>query len=139
MHQESLPKCDTCAKKFLNKQDLMIHIRQFHKQQNAAAESFEIFGNGNQLANNNFMASDTCRLCNKTFASPNYLKKHVETVHEKRKDYQCNICHRGFTQGSNLKVHIKTIHQKLKLHKCEICKQSFGQPSNLNYHMNKFH
>jgi hypothetical protein len=43
------------------------------------------------------------------------LTKHIETVHEKRRDHACGYCQGvAFGTASNLKKHISAIHLKIK-------------------------
>ena len=43
----------------------------------------------------------------------NSLKRHVQTVHEKRRDFACPHCAAAFGQAGNLKTHMQTVHVML--------------------------
>ena len=49
--------------------------------------------------------SDICKFCKKTFCGKINLKKHIECVHEKLKNYTCDLCHRSFGRKAHLKRH----------------------------------
>jgi hypothetical protein len=41
---------------------------------------------------------------------PGSMKRHVEGVHEKRKDYECPVCHKRFAHAHRLKTHREAKH-----------------------------
>ena len=51
-----------------------------------------------------------CEYCGKSFSQPEYLKKHIHTVHEGKKDHKCVFCEKLFSQSGNLKRHITSVH-----------------------------
>ena len=49
------------------------------------------------------------------FGQKSDLKRHIETVHEKRRDHVCGYCKgAAFGTASTLKAHISAIHLKIK-------------------------
>ena len=69
------------------------------------------------------------------------LKRHIETVHEKRRDHACRYCP-GVAFGTNscLTQHIKTVHEKRRDHACGYCKGvAFGRASTLKAHISAIH
>lgn len=55
-------------------------------------------GGGNQGFDRN-----VCHLCGRRFTQPGDVKKHISTVHLKRKDFQCKICGKKFGENGKLK------------------------------------
>ena len=51
-------------------------------------------------------------MCDKRFTEKGNLKKHVDTVHLKIKEYICVKCDKWFTQKGSLKTHMKAVHFK---------------------------
>ena len=50
-------------------------------------------------------------LCNLNFGHKIFLKKHINTVHEKQKPFKCQICAKKFGQNKTLKQQISVIHK----------------------------
>ena len=69
------------------------------------------------------------------FGQNGTLKKHVTTIHKRRKHFKCDICNAEFTSKDSMKGHIATIHLGKKQFKCEICNAKFGHKSNLVKHL----
>ena len=56
-----------------------------------------------------------CPYCPSAFGEKSTLTKHIETVHEKRRDHVCGYCKGvAFGTAGNLKRHIGAIHLKIK-------------------------
>ena len=55
----------------------------------------------------------TCWQCNRQIKGSRELKRHIETVHEKLKNFECDHCGKKFTRKTNLLHHKKTAHQKI--------------------------
>ena len=58
------------------------------------------------------MTRHQCTICEKTYATKAILETHIETVHEKKKQYQCEKCENSFTTKYSLKYHTKAVHEK---------------------------
>ena len=68
-----------------------------------------------------------------------HLRKHIERIHEGKKDFECNICNYSCGKISDLKVHIKLVHEGKKRLKCNICGRSFGLKKTLRRHLQMVH
>ena len=75
-----------------------------------------------------------CDHCQKKFSQKPALEKHVESVHEGKKEFKCKECEKKFTQSSNMKAHIAAVHEKKKPHTCEICDAKFPNRQSLSNH-----
>ena len=72
----------------------------------------------------------TCSLCGNGYTQEGYLKKHLETKHQKKPDLgpECEECGKVFANTKTLEKHIKT-HLK-----CKICKQEFDTAEEAKNH-----
>ena len=50
---------------------------------------------------------NACPQCDYKTGNANYLKKHVRTVHEKRRDHACPQCDAAFGEASKLRTHVQ--------------------------------
>ena len=65
-------KCDVCSKEFKLKENMLLHKKRFHE------------------------AKFSCNICGSKQPTANTLKKHVETVHEKKNKMICDVCGKTF-------------------------------------------
>ena len=79
-----------------------------------------------------------CDVCGKGFGSASNLKDHGY-IHTKETPYVCHECDRGFTQWGALQRHINAIHEKRKDEKCTWCGKSFARKDYLKLHVSKCH
>ena len=93
----------------------------------------------NNIKNSKGLTDGMCQICGKYFKGPNYLKRHISTVHERKKDFKCDICDKGFTEKKSLKQHISTQHEGKRPFKCELCKKSFTVKRTLMEHVSVIH
>ena len=63
------------------------------------------------------------------------MLKHIQEVHEGRKDYKCDECGKSFTQLGNMKKHIYIVHRGHKDYNCNSCGKLFSRAGNLKKHM----
>ena len=66
-----------------------------------------------------------CEICDYSFSSKQIWKRHMESIHEGKKQHRCSICEYASSNSGNLKKHINAIHERNKPHKCSLCDFSF--------------
>lgn len=74
--------------------------------------------------------------CDKAYSTRFNLKRHVESIHQKKKKHQCSECMRWFASKQNLVEHIYT-HTGDRPFECIVCGQAFRQASQLSLHRRK--
>ncbi|XP_064779785.1 zinc finger protein 845-like isoform X2 [Oncorhynchus masou masou] len=75
-----------------------------------------------------------CSLCNKTFDSPYFMRKHLKSKHDQL-PYQCPGCGGNFQRNFHLKEHKKECLVAKSLLSCSLCDKTFIEASNLTKHM----
>ena len=80
-----------------------------------------------------------CPRCPAAFQNPSNLKRHVRTVHEKRRDYQCPQCAAAFGAASELRTHGHNVHEKRRDHVCPQCASAFATAQSMNTHVRTVH
>jgi hypothetical protein len=80
-----------------------------------------------------------CPLCAAAFGREGNMRKHVRSVHEKRKDHACTHCSSAVGTASSLTTHVRTVHEKRKDHACPHCAAAFGTAGNLTVHVRTVH
>jgi len=80
-----------------------------------------------------------CAQCDAVLGQASDLRKHVRTVHEKRKDYACPHCAAAFGTASTVLSHVRAVHEKRRDHACSQCDTAFGKASNLRTHVRTVH
>jgi uncharacterized Zn-finger protein len=82
----------------------------------------------------------TCPQCNKTFGRQDVLKKHIKLVHEEAtKKFKCEICEYGSNEKHHLKEHFAIVHEEKKPQKCPHCSKHFSTKGNMNQHISSVH
>ena len=109
-------KCNVCAKKFMSKFKLNLHINQTHT----------------------LVGDYHCAQCLKNFRDKLALENHISGVHKKI-SFICPQCEKGFTWQGNLARHIKDVHEKEKKYACNFCEKRFSQKSSLKGHKQSVH
>ena len=80
----------------------------------------------------------SCDICSKKFDSKKDLRRHIEAVHEGKKENKCDFCGKAFFMKSRLEVHIKDIHgegNREKTHKCKQCSKLYLSRNGLKNHI----
>ena len=80
----------------------------------------------------------SCDKCQKCFALKDELRKHRESVHEK-KTYPCSQCDKELKSNDSLTRHIKTVHEGQRINICEYCNKAYGKKLDLNRHLASQH
>ena len=70
------------------------------------------------------------------FSLADYLKKHINRVHNSWKDHKCDSCGNCFSQPHHLKRHINTMNNGQKDHKCDLFGKAFSESDHLKRHHN---
>mmetsp|Transcript_21892 Transcript_21892/g.53496 ORF Transcript_21892/g.53496 Transcript_21892/m.53496 type:complete len:233 (-) Transcript_21892:165-863(-) len=81
----------------------------------------------------------SCPICGSSFKKRANLKRHVQTVHARQKDFKCPVCISSFSQKAHRDRHIRTVHGQEKKHSCHICGKSFTLRFSLDRHAQRFH
>ena len=115
MHSGVLLECNICSSKYHSPSALGTHIRMVHGD----AE---------------YILCDVCPFKSK---NKNCLKKHKDSVHDK-KQLSCKFCEFTSTQNSTILTHTKTFHQNIFFY-CDQCKVKYPKKSTLKYHMEVKH
>lgn len=140
--------CLVCLSEFLSKASLMNHEKTFHNDVD------EIHPCDYEGCNKSFKSrmkflqhkkavhdggKFMCIICNKFFASKQYLRKHNIQCHSKKKLMECHVCGKSFPQGSQFKRHL-LIHEE-KRFKCEYenCEKLFQFRASLVKHIETVH
>lgn len=87
------------------------------------------------IRNHNKEKRYSCPQCPIKMNNETNLKRHIETVHEKKIVVRCELCGKGFTHTNILKVH-KTAHHGIgQTYECKICAKTFKYPSSYRSHV----
>ena len=76
-------------------------------------------------------------MCDFTSAIKGSLKKHIDFVHKKIKNYSCDKCGKKFFETRELTRHYSYVHEGQKTYKCNLCDKSFATPHGLSGHIGK--
>ncbi|CAL8093690.1 unnamed protein product [Orchesella dallaii] len=124
VHEEkSIVICEICSKTYQSEKTLLFHKIRDHGHKSDRNYTME------------------CKICNKTFSTPWYLKNHVTTVHENNYRYRCPICEMGFRGKKQVATHVQVVHENIRNFKCteDGCQREFGTNSARNNHIRKAH
>ena len=67
-----------------------------------------------------------CHICDFKTKYKEYIKRHIEYIHEGKKPYHCIICDSRFALKPNFTAHVAAVHEGKKTKKCEMCDKSFS-------------
>lgn len=147
--QEELAwSCDVCAMKFISLELLNDHKKKVcHNELKIHAcehcnEKF-IWTENLNAHNLSFHVQNFCLTCNKAFAKPKDLKRHMVSHRPDEEKLKCPDCGKIFNRNDNMKHHMRKVHgychdsniQFL----CEICNKSFSSKNYLAKHNQEMH
>ena len=89
IHEGKRFECDKCLKTFSTQSNLKNHDNFVHEKQKRE-----------------------CPTCGKKLVGE--MKRHIQSVHEGKKDYKCNSCDKMFFSKAHLKRHFNGIHKGIK-------------------------
>ena len=115
MHSGVVLECDMCSSQYHSPSALGTHIRMVH-------------------GDLEYILCDFCPFKSK---NKNSLKKHKDSVHDK-KQLSCKSCEFTSTQNSTILTHTKTVHQNI-FFSCDQCKVKYPKKSTLQHHMEVKH
>src|SRR5260221_9870340 len=83
----------------------------------------------------NSKKQSVCNVCEKTFASPRYMRKHYLYMHKngRPKPFVCTACGKGCTNSSELRLHSMT-HTGERPFTCSECSKRFPTITKLKIH-----
>ena len=140
-------QCRLCSQTFILVTDFIEHVKIHKKaaenpntQNEKDIDVTELSAKSQETVNENkIRKANWCRICDKTFSSKSYLRRHRITVHEEGKIHRCDLCNKSFGEKGTLQKHEKTVHDKIKSYKCDSCDRKFGQKAHLESHVKSVH
>ena len=130
-------QCEICGKEgFINSVTLQNHVRSKHSADRpynceycpakfATSESLSHHRSSRHGVN---AKGDVvpkkmypCNRCGKLLTSRLKLMKHIEVLHEGKRDFKCKFCEKSFGSKSNLQIHEGAIHTGVLPYKCDFC------------------
>lgn len=113
-------KCDICQKIFNSSNNLYLHNKMTHLDEEDKQHD--------------------CGDCGRRFGTAFQLKQHKIThITEEEKQFRCDDCGKMFPAQQHLNTHVRRIHQKLKPYVCEVCARPFCSRVFLNNHITAKH
>merc|ERR1711971_1015737 len=76
-----------------------------------------------------------CGMCGKSFERKQYLKTHIQFVHEGIRPFTCEFCKNGFTTKQNMNDHISAVHKGNRPYKCHLCEKGFSSKQYVSEHV----
>lgn len=117
VHTKQRFQCDKCQQEFVYKQTLKKHLFSKHLDKNYDRVQ--------------------CKFCKNFYIKGGHIKRHIENVHLKYKQFECGICDASFTERSSLRTHLALVHKKVDggvKFKCQICKVPYFSRTDFELH-----
>ena len=148
-------QCETCDKLFAKNVNLKIHIRIVHLEEKkfhceicngkSFKQSQELKSHVKKIHPKEYgefqkpREKAECPIC-KEKIDKTYLKKHVRTIHEGKRDhiYKCEHCGKEYVEKKCLRAHIKR-HENVRDEKCNQCGKLFLSTETLRRHIGNVH
>ena len=103
--------CQYCSKGFMDKDCFQSHVKQHQ---------------GIKLS--------VCNICGIEVTTAKGLKKHKDTMHERKEKYKCDTCGLTYRHRSSFVAHC-LMHEGKKPHVCQYCHKGFRVGSHLRSHL----
>lgn len=140
-------QCPKCPETYLRQINLDEHYRRVHEQIEPVKNvlcSLCGFATKHEAHLARHLQSHSedrpyaCDKCDKTYKTPDALKKHISNVHLNIRPHVCTFCGAGFFERRYLENH-KRIHTGEKPFVCTICDQAFSFKAGLYIHTQAQH
>ena len=161
-------KCEYCPSLFKRKDSVHLHMKKFHErllsEKNCLDEKFvkstdlpvleSIQMNSNsddsktnpaqpdqvkENKSNDVEKKNSCEKCRKQFIRKDYLKRHIEVIHNGIKKFKCGKCDKTFSDNYHMKIHIDIVHYGVFNFKCDKCSKQFTRKYYLKKHTEVVH
>lgn len=91
--------------------------------------------NGSEVSSGN---GTCCEICGISFAKRSNKMRHIQTVHNRLKQFECDLCGQKFGLKADLGRHRYRIHES-RAFSCDRCGKSFAEQSQLELHIRVTH
>ena len=68
-----------------------------------------------------------------------FVKRHIISIHEKKKPYKCPRCDKCFAQQGHINGHVRAVHEGIKDHQCPLCEYRCTTKQQINSHLLAVH
>ena len=126
--------CTKCSLQFDKKIIFNMHLNIVHKEKIEIKEE-QTDSNLKEETETRKKAAAPCEICGKTFFDMSTMKKHIASVHEKKKPFKCEICDYSFSEKGSMKKHVASVHAGKKPFKCDICDYNCSEKGNMKRHV----
>lgn len=114
-------ECSDCQTTFTARSSLVRHLKKGHSKTE-------------RTTNKNLNTRRNCNQCDKSFATTERLKSHIQIVHEGKELFKCEICEKTYSSRGSLKTHL-IIHSEVRPFICNYCGRGFNSRYGLDEHM----
>ena len=139
IHNHDRPhKCQFCNSNFSRTYEVSQHMKSAHPEEckQTAVDDSAVCEVNKQLENIDLK----CQPCGAIFFDFSHLTKHKQIVHKMEKQkFNCHLCKSVFKGKHDLKRHINSIHHKKKPYMCAKCLVNFSRKSYCKSHLKQVH